>query len=199
MIEKYVYHQLDVKSKTHCVLYSMGWNYNISLLRYGESWRYHRKICQQKFKPESLGSYHPVQTRKVHAMLQGLLASPDKFEYHNKMWENNVISSKVVSSDFGLGYPLEFLCRQCMATKLDPSMTHASPPPIKVSCLELTWVCPDLPLPMSYPSYDIFRRGFQDLPPLIVQTKFAGLPMRCKGSLWNMSRKAWCVVNYTDY
>ena len=84
--EKYVHHQLDVKSRTHCVLYSMGWNYNIALLGYGESWRYHRKICQQKFRPESLGPYHPVQTRKVHAMLQGLLVSPEKFEYHNKMW-----------------------------------------------------------------------------------------------------------------
>lgn len=80
-----MYHQLDVISRTHCVLYSMGWTYNIALLGYGESWRYHRKICQQKFRPENLGYYHPVQTRKVHAMLQGLLASPEKFEYHNKM------------------------------------------------------------------------------------------------------------------
>ena len=174
----------------------MGWSYNIALLRYGESWRYHRKICQHKFRPESLGSYHPVQTRKVHAMLQGLLASPEKFEYHNKMQENSSIFSRSYHLIFGLGYPLGFLCRQCMGTKSNPSMIHALLPPIKVSCLERTWVCLDLPLRMSYPSYDIFRSGFQDPPPLILQMKFAGLPTRCKGSLWNMSRKAWYVVNH---
>ena len=129
MFEKYVYHRLDVKSRTHCVLYSMGWNYNIALLGYGESWRYHRRICQQKFRPENLGSYHPVQTRKVHAMLQGLLASPEKFEYHNKMWENNVISFKIVSSDLrsrlSVGIPMSTMYGYEVKSIDDPCIAAA--------------------------------------------------------------------------
>ena len=96
---------------------------------YGESWRYHRRICQQKFRSENLGSYHPVLTRKVHAMLQGLLASPEKFEYHNKMWENIVISFKFVSSDFrarlSIGIPMSTMYGYEVKSIDDPCIAAA--------------------------------------------------------------------------
>ena len=58
----------------------------IGLLRYGEQWRYHRKICQEIFRREAVKNYHSVMSQKVHAMLDGLLRSPAKFEEHNKMY-----------------------------------------------------------------------------------------------------------------
>ena len=127
MIEKYVCHQLNVKSRTHFFLFSMGWNYNIALLGYGDSWRYHRKICQQKFRPESLGAYHPVQTRKVHAMLQGLLVSPEKFEYHNKMWENSYLprSSSDFRSRLSVGIPMSTMYGYEVKSIDDPCIAAA--------------------------------------------------------------------------
>ena len=70
----------------------MSWDHNIALMRYGEGWRYHRKMCQQMFRKEALKDYQGVIMQKVHAMLDGLLKSPEKFDYHNKMCANLVIS-----------------------------------------------------------------------------------------------------------
>ena len=63
----------------------MSWDHNIALMRYGEGWRYCRKICQEHFRKNAVKNYHNVISQKVHAMLDGLLQSPKKFEYHNRM------------------------------------------------------------------------------------------------------------------
>ena len=63
----------------------MNWDHNITLMEYGERWRYRRKICQQNFHKEAVKNYHTIILQKVHEMLNGLLKSPEKFEEHNKM------------------------------------------------------------------------------------------------------------------
>jgi len=63
----------------------MSWDHNFGLMRYGEGWRYRRKICQEHFRKEAVKNYHDVISQKVHAMLDGLLQSPNKFKEHNKM------------------------------------------------------------------------------------------------------------------
>jgi len=63
----------------------MGWDHNFGIMRYGEGWRYRRKICQEYFGKESFKNYQSVISLKVHAMLDGLLKTPEKLEYHNKM------------------------------------------------------------------------------------------------------------------
>jgi hypothetical protein len=63
----------------------MSWDHNLALMRYGEKWRYYRKICQEYFRKEAVKNQYSVISQKVHAMLDGLLQSPKKFEYHNKM------------------------------------------------------------------------------------------------------------------
>ncbi|KDR69747.1 hypothetical protein GALMADRAFT_128336 [Galerina marginata CBS 339.88] len=63
----------------------MGWDYNVGMIRYGDVWRFHRKICQQNFRRGAAESYHLVQVEKVHEMLQNLLDTPHKFDDHNKM------------------------------------------------------------------------------------------------------------------
>ena len=64
----------------------MNWGHNIGLLRYGDKLRYHRKICQQNFGKEAVKHYHSVMLQKVHALLDGLLGSPERFEQHSKMY-----------------------------------------------------------------------------------------------------------------
>ncbi|PPQ72452.1 hypothetical protein CVT24_003118 [Panaeolus cyanescens] len=63
----------------------IGWDYNIATLRYGDPWRYRRRICQQNFKSQTAHKYHPIQIRKVYDMLVGLLDTPERFDDHNKM------------------------------------------------------------------------------------------------------------------
>ncbi|KAF8161644.1 cytochrome P450 [Crassisporium funariophilum] len=63
----------------------MGFDYNIALMRYGQGWRSHRKVCQQILRQKAIGAFEPVQMRKVNEMLKGLLATPDRFDQHSKM------------------------------------------------------------------------------------------------------------------
>ena len=63
----------------------MGWDHNVALMRYGTGWQYRRTICQQAFHKEAVKDYQSIMFQKVHAMLDGLLKSPEKFEHHNKM------------------------------------------------------------------------------------------------------------------
>ena len=60
----------------------MGWDRNLAPMRYGEAWRYRRK---EYFSKEAVKNYHGVISQKVHAMLDGLLKLPEKFEDHNRM------------------------------------------------------------------------------------------------------------------
>jgi cytochrome P450 len=64
----------------------MSMEHNVTLMRYGEEFRYHRKIFQEMFRKDAVKNYHSVMLQKVHAMLYGLLKSPEKFEEHNKMY-----------------------------------------------------------------------------------------------------------------
>ena len=85
----------------------MGWDHNFALIRYGEAWRYRRQISQEYFRKEAVKNYHNVISQKVHRMLDGLLQSPKKFEYHNKMYG--------ASNNSGLSYflivTMQAICR----------------------------------------------------------------------------------------
>jgi len=60
-------------------------DHNVTLMRYGGEFRYHRKIFQEIFRKAAVKDYHSVMLQKVHAMLNGLLKSLEKFQEHNKM------------------------------------------------------------------------------------------------------------------
>jgi cytochrome P450 len=66
----------------------MNWDHMIVIMRYGEAWQYHRKICQQIFRKAVVKDSHGIMSQKVHAMLNGLLESPEKFEQHIKVYAN---------------------------------------------------------------------------------------------------------------
>lgn len=86
----------------------MSWDHNVALMRYGAGWQYHRKICQQIFRKEAVKNYHSVMLQKVHAMLLGLLKSPEKFEQHNKMCATLSSSSSCFFIIINAGYLSQF-------------------------------------------------------------------------------------------
>ncbi|KAJ7811371.1 cytochrome P450 [Mycena leptocephala] len=57
----------------------MGWDFNVGLMRLGDRWRHHRRMFQQHFRRDMSRNYRPVQMRKVHALLLGLLSTPQEF------------------------------------------------------------------------------------------------------------------------
>ncbi len=61
----------------------MGWlSFDTAFMQYGPTWRGHRRIFQQFFKPEVTLNYRSMQTKKVHDFLRGLLTTPDEFAEH---------------------------------------------------------------------------------------------------------------------
>ena len=75
--------------------------HNLTLMRYGGEFRYHRKIFQEIFRKDVVKNYHSVMLQKVHRMLYGLLKNPEKFEEHSKMCATlNSSSSCLLSSDY---------------------------------------------------------------------------------------------------
>ncbi|KAF9045269.1 cytochrome P450 [Panaeolus papilionaceus] len=63
----------------------LGWDYNFGLFEYGDFWRKHRRISQQNFRATAVHKFYPVQIRKTHDMLAGLLDTPERFDEHNKI------------------------------------------------------------------------------------------------------------------
>ncbi|KAJ7935572.1 cytochrome P450 [Mycena leptocephala] len=57
----------------------MGWDFSMALMRLGDRWRNHRRMFQQHFRRDMSRNYRPVQMKKVHALLQGLLSTPQEF------------------------------------------------------------------------------------------------------------------------
>lgn len=62
----------------------MGWDFNMGLMPYGETWRNQRKIFHKAFRPEAAISYRPIQLNSVYALLRSLLESPEDFGSHIK-------------------------------------------------------------------------------------------------------------------
>ncbi|PPR05069.1 hypothetical protein CVT24_010256 [Panaeolus cyanescens] len=82
---------LESRTRIYCdrpvvhTLDMLGWDYNFALYPYGEQWRAHRRVSHQALKPEATHKYHPIQLKKVHNMMLGLLDTPERFWEHSKM------------------------------------------------------------------------------------------------------------------
>lgn len=173
----------------------MGWDHNIALMRYGESWFYRRKIAHQNFRKEAVKNYHNVLLEKVYCMLDGLLKNPEQFDQHNRMYATS--NFHLMHSDYWLffntGYLSQFQWKQCMDTTWCLSMIHSLPVPIKVSPWGSNfsyrmhpWSICSLCLPSSLPGFQGHR-----LPSFLRKSndwrmKFSKLP-------WIGLKWAWCV------
>jgi cytochrome P450 len=63
-----------------------GWEYNTGLLRYGDVWRQHRKICWQNFHNNAAHKYHPIERERVHFFLRSVLQEPETVFEQNKLY-----------------------------------------------------------------------------------------------------------------
>ncbi|KAJ7928115.1 cytochrome P450 [Mycena leptocephala] len=77
----------------------MGWDFTVPLLRLGEKWRHQRRMFQQHFRRDISRNYRPVQMKKVHALLQGLLSTPQEFRGLIKTEAAAIIMSIVYGYD----------------------------------------------------------------------------------------------------
>jgi len=77
----------------------MGWGFASGFMQYGEKWRKYRRVFQQSFRRDAAVKYRPTQLKKIHNLLQNLLASPDDFMIHYKTMAAAVIMSTVYGYD----------------------------------------------------------------------------------------------------
>ncbi|KAJ7259531.1 cytochrome P450 [Mycena haematopus] len=73
----------------------MGWDFNIGLMPVGDRWRRHRRMFQQQFRRDKSQNYRPIQMKKIHQLLLGLLSSPQEFREHLKTLTAAIIMETV--------------------------------------------------------------------------------------------------------
>ncbi|KAJ8518804.1 hypothetical protein ONZ45_g4167 [Pleurotus djamor] len=57
----------------------MGWVQDLALMRYGEEWRYHRKLVHSHFTQSASQTYEPIQLRNAYILAQSLLKNNGHF------------------------------------------------------------------------------------------------------------------------
>ncbi|KAJ7189270.1 cytochrome P450 [Mycena filopes] len=71
----------------------VGWNFNFALMRYGDKWRAHRRLFNQKFNQTGSVKFRPKEMIVTHTLLSRLLRTPDDFEHHLKLMAGELIVS----------------------------------------------------------------------------------------------------------
>ncbi|KAJ6508727.1 cytochrome P450 [Mycena sanguinolenta] len=77
----------------------MGWDFNLGFMPVGDRWRQHRRMLQQNFRRDMSRNYHPVQMKKIHQLLRGLLSSPQDFREHLKTLAAAIIMATLYGYD----------------------------------------------------------------------------------------------------
>jgi hypothetical protein len=57
----------------------------MALLRYGDVWRQHNKMCWQIFNKKAAAKYHSMQRERVHLFLRSVLQEPERVFDHNSL------------------------------------------------------------------------------------------------------------------
>ncbi|KAF8652305.1 hypothetical protein AX16_004463 [Volvariella volvacea WC 439] len=60
----------------------MGWDFAFTLMKYGATWRTHRKFMHQSFNPMTVTRFKPHILKSTHTLLRNLLIKPEEFGYH---------------------------------------------------------------------------------------------------------------------
>ncbi|KAG1804406.1 cytochrome P450 [Suillus subaureus] len=81
---------------------------------YGDAWRRHRRIYHQAFRPEAAVIYRPMQLRKAHQLLVGLLQDPANYELHLETHSASIVMSAVYDYDTKPNDPLVSMIRGAM-------------------------------------------------------------------------------------
>ncbi|KAJ7189263.1 cytochrome P450 [Mycena filopes] len=71
----------------------VGWDFNFALMGYGNKWRAHRRLFNQRFNPTALSKFRPHELAVTHRLLGRLLNTPDNFEQHLSQMTGELIIS----------------------------------------------------------------------------------------------------------
>ncbi|KAJ7259558.1 cytochrome P450 [Mycena haematopus] len=77
----------------------MGWDWSIALMPRGDRWRMERRMFQQHFRRDISRNHRPIQMKKIHQLLLGLLASPQEFREHIKTLAAAIVMATVYGYD----------------------------------------------------------------------------------------------------
>ncbi|KAF8656961.1 hypothetical protein AX16_002316 [Volvariella volvacea WC 439] len=69
----------------------MGWDFAFAFMKYGPSWRDHRKIVTQSFRPSVVTRFAPHVLKSTHTFLRSILAEPDDYRYHVRHMSSELI------------------------------------------------------------------------------------------------------------
>ncbi|KAJ6585111.1 cytochrome P450 [Mycena capillaripes] len=77
----------------------MEWDFNLTFMPYAERWRQYRKLFHQHFRRDAIAAYRPIQLKKVHDLLRGLLQTPEEFFAHTKTVAAAIIMATIYGYD----------------------------------------------------------------------------------------------------
>ncbi|KAJ7347389.1 cytochrome P450 [Mycena albidolilacea] len=84
------------RSELHMVNGLMGWDSNVALMKYGDTWRKNRRLLRQGFNP---AIYQPLELASTRTLLGRLLDSPDAFSAHFRQMAGEIIISMAYGID----------------------------------------------------------------------------------------------------
>ncbi|KAK1234158.1 hypothetical protein PQX77_002641, partial [Marasmius sp. AFHP31] len=73
------------------VLGLMGWNWNLSMMRYSDWWRIHRRTFHQYFQPRMMPEFLPLQRTTTSELMKNLMETPEDFFKHVKFASDSAI------------------------------------------------------------------------------------------------------------
>ncbi|KAJ7132665.1 cytochrome P450 [Mycena filopes] len=82
----------------------MGWDFHLSMMKYGNKWRAHRRLFAQGLSSTNSLKFRPREVAASHALLRRLLSSSAAFRAHVKQMAGEVIA--------GVAYGIEVLPSQ---------------------------------------------------------------------------------------
>ncbi|KAJ7620491.1 cytochrome P450 [Mycena polygramma] len=68
----------------------MGYDYDVAIMKYGEEWRMHRRLFDQKFTRKECMKYQPRQLMATHRFLRRFLTEPEDFMRHFGLWASEM-------------------------------------------------------------------------------------------------------------
>ncbi|KAK0469478.1 cytochrome P450 [Desarmillaria tabescens] len=76
-----------------------GWDFALSIMRYSDRWRVHRRMFHQYFQARTLPSFYPVQMKATFVLLRQLLDSEDGVSHHIRHYAGSIIMKTVYDYD----------------------------------------------------------------------------------------------------
>ncbi|KAH7928414.1 cytochrome P450 [Leucogyrophana mollusca] len=132
----------------------IGMDFNSVLARYGSRWRFHRRLFHQAFKEDSSLSFRPMQLRKAHQLLRGIMESqsPEDYAACIRLHSSSVIMTAVYDYEAApRGDPFVTIIEKA----IEIAITEGRP---QVSAVFSAFPIL-LRLPSWFPGMDIKKRG----------------------------------------